>query len=75
MASHTRFLTVPVGPAAGAIGDPYTDTIGLWSEIASALSSLANDFGTLFHGHEFAAQSTDSTHEQPASAATAAASR
>ena len=36
------------------IGDPYTDTIGLWSEIASALSSLANGFAALFDGSEFA---------------------
>jgi len=36
------------------IGDPYTDTIQLWSEIASALSSLANGFAALFDGREFA---------------------
>ena len=39
------------------IGDPYTDTIGLWSEIASALSSLADGFASLFDGNEFAAVS------------------
>ena len=56
------------------IGDPYTDTIQLWSDLASVLSSLANDFAVLFDGHDFAARSTGGTQEQPASAATAATS-
>ena len=45
--AHAQTTPVP-------IGNPYTDTIQLWSEIASAISSLANDFASLFNGQEFA---------------------
>jgi DKNYY family len=36
------------------IGDPYTDTLQLWSKIAAALSTLTTDFAALFSGHDFA---------------------
>ena len=52
------FICAPLAHANSAyvpIGDPYTDTIGLWSDLASALSFLANNFAILFNGHEFAA--------------------
>ena len=55
--AHAQTTPVP-------IGNPYTDTIQLWSEIASALSSLANDFATLFNGHEVASTNAPSNSQQ-----------
>ena len=46
------------------IGDPYTDTLKLWSEIASAISSLANDFATLFNDHEVPSTNAPSNSQQ-----------
>jgi hypothetical protein len=56
------------------IGDPYTDTIQLWSEITSALSSLANGIATIVNGQEFTATDPKATSNQqePASLAAAA---
>jgi hypothetical protein len=55
------------------VGDPYTDTVNLWSEIASAISSLANDFAAIFNGRELATN-TASAPSQPQSQTAAAAS-
>jgi hypothetical protein len=51
------------------IGDPYTDTLQLWSEIAAAFSTLGNNLAALFNGHEFATANNQPTptSAQPAS--------
>ena len=56
-----------------SVGDPYTDTLQLWNEIASALSSLGNDVATLF-GHQLSSEPTASAQQGPASLAAAAGS-
>jgi hypothetical protein len=60
------------------IGDPFTDTLQLWSGIAGALSSLGSDLASLFSGQEFAVKSTTApnppaSQREPASLAAAAA--
>jgi trimeric autotransporter adhesin len=47
------------------IGDPYTDTLRLWSEMATALSTLANDVTALFSAHQFAAAKALNVHHAP----------
>ncbi|MGA8610881.1 MAG: hypothetical protein WB760_04045 [Xanthobacteraceae bacterium] len=69
-------LVAPVAHAQtdyAQIGDPYTDTLQLWSEIASALSSLGNDVASVF-GHQLSSEPTASTQQGPASLAAVAGS-
>jgi hypothetical protein len=64
------------------IGDPYTDTLQLWSEIASAIQILSNNIATLFQPHQLATNQTPQRPHAPkqlpvaltASAATAVSS-
>jgi hypothetical protein len=37
------------------IGDPYNDTIQLWSEIAAVFSALGSDLAAVFNGHQVSA--------------------
>jgi len=63
--------------AAVPINDPFTDTLELWSDIATTLSSLAHDFASLFDGQQFVATNGPSNHlaTSPALAAAAATSQ
>jgi hypothetical protein len=65
--------------AAVPIGDPVTDTLQLWNDIATSLSSLAHDFAFLFDGREFATNHAAhtgnmATQQQSLAAAAAATS-
>jgi hypothetical protein len=52
------------------VGDPYTDTLQLWSEVLYGLAAVANQMGALFSLQEFVASSNTGNTEEPASAAT-----
>jgi hypothetical protein len=80
----TLFL-VPVAHAdsvAVPIGDPYTDTLQLWSEIAATGQIVAHDLAALFQPQQFATSQTPQRPHTPkqlpvaltASAATAVSS-
>jgi hypothetical protein len=50
--AHADSVAVP-------IGDPYTDTLQLWSGIANAIQTVANDAIALFQPQQVARPSFD----------------
>jgi hypothetical protein len=47
------------------IGDPYSDTLQLWSEIAATVQIVANDLATLFQPQQFATSQTPQRPHTP----------